>query len=110
MAGTVLEVLGVALIGIGLVLATIGLYGLLRLPDSDILGQLHAAGLLTGPAVIAVLLAAVDTRNAEVVTSAALVVVFLVVTAPLSSHAIARAAHRREGEGEERRADDASRR
>jgi monovalent cation/proton antiporter MnhG/PhaG subunit len=110
MAGTLLDVLGIGLIGLGLVLATIALYGLLRLPDSEILSQLHAAGLLTGPAVMLVLLAAVATGEGEVITSAALVIVFLAVTAPLSSHAIARAAHRRDGPGEEDGAADAGRR
>jgi monovalent cation/proton antiporter MnhG/PhaG subunit len=110
MIGTVLEALGAGLVVAGLLLATIALVGLLRLPDANLLGQLHAAGLLTGPAVIAVLLAAVGTRNAEIATSAALVVVFLLVTAPLSSHAIARAAHRRDDDDEGRRAADAGRR
>jgi monovalent cation/proton antiporter MnhG/PhaG subunit len=110
MIGTVLEALGAGLIVAGLVLATIALVGLLRLPDANLLGQLHAAGLLTGPAVLAVLLAAVGTGNGEIVTSAVLVFAFLLVTAPLSAHAIARAAHRRGADDEGRRAEDAGRR
>lgn len=39
----------------------IGLYGMLRRPD--IFEQLHAAGLITGPAIVLVLLASVPTRN-----------------------------------------------
>ena len=57
--GTILDVAGVALLVLGLLLATIGLYGLLRMPD--IFHQLHAAGLVTGPAIILILLAAVAT-------------------------------------------------
>ena len=89
----VLDIVGAALIALGLLLATIGLYGLLRFPD--IFHQLHPAGLVAGPAVILVLLAAVATGSAEIVTSAALVLLFVLVTSPLSTHAIAQAARRR---------------
>jgi len=89
----VLDIVGAFLLGLGLLLATVGLYGLLRIPD--IFHQLHPAGLVTGPAVILVLLAAVSTGNAEIITSAALVILFLLVTSPLSTHAIAQAARRR---------------
>jgi len=89
----VLDVVGGVLLGVGLLLATIGLYGLLRMPD--IFHQLHPAGLVTGPAVILVLLASAATGSAEIITSAALVILFLLVTSPLSTHAIAQAARRR---------------
>jgi len=88
-----LAVIAVALLLLGLTLATIGLVGLLRMPE--ILHQLHAAGLVTGPAVILVLLASVASGSAEIITSAALVILFVLVTAPLSAHAIAQAARRR---------------
>jgi monovalent cation/proton antiporter MnhG/PhaG subunit len=93
MAGALLDALTIALLGLGLLLATIGLYGMLRRPA--IFEQLHAAGMVTGPAVVLVLLAAVGTRSAEIITSAVLVVLFVLVTSPLSSHAIAQAARRR---------------
>jgi multicomponent Na+:H+ antiporter subunit G len=89
----ILEIVGVVLLGLGLLLATIGLYGMLRHPD--IFHQLHPAGLVTGPAVILVLLAAVATRSAEIITSAALVILFVLVTSPVSTHAIEHAARRR---------------
>lgn len=91
--GPVLDALGVALLMLGLLLATIGLYGLLRMPD--VFHQVHPAGLVTGPAAILVLLASPATRNAEIITSAVLVIVFLLVTSPLAGHAIAQAARRR---------------
>jgi monovalent cation/proton antiporter MnhG/PhaG subunit len=91
MIGTVLEVAGVVLLVLGLALATIGLYGLLRMPA--IFDQLHAAGLVTGPATLLILLAAVATASAEIITSAALVFLFVLITAPLSGHAIAQAAY-----------------
>ena len=97
--GTALDVLGACLLGLGLLLATVGLYGVLRMPD--IFDQLHAAGLVTGPAVLVVLLAALTTRSADIVTSAALLFVFVLITAPLSGHAIARAAWLRPGPDED---------
>jgi monovalent cation/proton antiporter MnhG/PhaG subunit len=89
----ILDIVGAALLLLGLLLATIGLYGLLRM--RDIFHQLHPAGLVTGPAVILVLLACVATGSAEIITSAVLVLLFVLVTSPLSTHAIAQAARRR---------------
>lgn len=105
MIGTLLTVVGAVALVLGLLLATIGLYGLLRRPD--VFHQLHAAGLVTGPATILVLLAAVGTRKAEIITSAALVVLFVLITSPLSGHAIAQAAFRRRtrAEADEREPD-----
>lgn len=89
----ILDVVGAALLMLGLLLATIGLYRLLRMPD--IFHQLHSAGLITGPAVIVVLVASVATASAEIITSAVLVILFVLITSPLSTHAIAQAALRR---------------
>jgi multicomponent Na+:H+ antiporter subunit G len=97
--GAALQAVAIAALGLGLLLATVGLYGLLRRPE--IFHQLHAAGLVTGPASILVLVASVATRSAEIITSAVLVIVFLLITSPLAGHAIARAARRREPEDDE---------
>ena len=88
-----LGTVGVTALLAGLGLATIGLYGMLR--RSDIFEQLHAAGLVTGSAVILVLIASVGTGAPEIVTSAFLVLAFVLVTSSLSTHAIALAAWRR---------------
>ncbi len=100
--GALLDVAGAAALFLGLSLATIGLYGLLRKPD--IFHQLHPAGLITGPAVILVLLAALTTGSVEIITSAILVVGFILVTSSVSGHAIAQAAYvateRRRARGE----------
>lgn len=93
-----LVVLAIAALAIGLGLATIGLYGLLRMPA--ILHQLHPAGLVTGPAVILVLLASIA-GSVETVTSSVLVILFLLITSPLSTHAIARAAYHQEHDGQD---------
>ena len=47
--------------------------------------------------VIAVLASSVATRNAGVITAAALAIAFVVLTSPVSGHAIANAALRRSG-------------
>jgi monovalent cation/proton antiporter MnhG/PhaG subunit len=106
MAGTLLSALGGVVLVLGLSLATIGLYGLLRRPD--IFHQLHAAGLVTGPATILVLLAAIGARSAEIITSAVLVILFVLITAPLSGHAIAQAAFRRRNAAEQSEDDDSA--
>ena len=62
MLDVLLDVVALALLGGGLTLVTIGLYGMLRL--DDILHQLHAAALITGPGVVLILLAAIGSRNA----------------------------------------------
>jgi monovalent cation/proton antiporter MnhG/PhaG subunit len=85
---------------LGLSLISIGLYGLLRKPD--IFHQLHPAGLITGPAVLLVLGASLGTGQAETITSAVLVITFILITSSLSSHAIARAAARVATRAEER--------
>jgi monovalent cation/proton antiporter MnhG/PhaG subunit len=90
---TAMEIAGLVLLAAGLLLATIGLYGMLRHPG--IFDQIHAAGLVTGPAIILVLLASIVTREAEIITSAALVILFVLVTSPLSGHATAQAAYLR---------------
>jgi multicomponent Na+:H+ antiporter subunit G len=98
MLATLLDLSSIIALGLGLTLATIGLYGLLRMPD--VFHQLHPNGLITGPAVILVLLASICTGRAEIITSAAVVILFVLITAPLSSHAIAQAAHDRARVGE----------
>jgi monovalent cation/proton antiporter MnhG/PhaG subunit len=92
MLGTLVDAVAITLLVLGLTLATVGLYGLLRMPG--IFDQLHAMGLITGPSIILILMAAVATGSAEIITSAALVFMFVFVTAPLSGHAIAQAAYR----------------
>ena len=93
-------VAGGAILLLGLTLVSIGLFGLLRKPD--IFHQLHPAGLITGPAVLLVLAASFATGHAETITSAVLVITFILITSSLSSHAIARAAARVATRAEER--------
>ncbi len=98
MISILLDVVGGVLLVLGLVLLTISVVGVLRLPDTY--GQLHAQGLASGPGVIAILASSVATENAAIMTFAALAIAFVAFTSPVSSHAIARAAHRRGGRTE----------
>lgn len=95
----ILDVIASAFLFVGLTLATIGLYGMLRL--RDMLHQLHAAALVTGPGIVLILLAAIGSDSAEIMTSAALVLLFVLVTSPLAAHAIAQAALRRDADEED---------
>jgi len=87
MVEPVAGVLGSAVLLLGLTLSTIGMIGLLR--KADVFAQLHAAGLITGPGVILVLVASLASGKAEIATSALLIVAFVLVTSSLSTHAIA---------------------
>lgn len=95
MISAVLDVIGSVLLLLGLTLMTISVYGVLRQPDTY--GQLHAQGLATGPGVICVLASSIATENAAIITFAVLAIAFVVLTSPVSGHAIARTAHRRRG-------------
>jgi monovalent cation/proton antiporter MnhG/PhaG subunit len=83
---------GSAFLLLGLTIATIGLIGLFRFPN--LFEQLHAAGLITGPAAILVLLASLASGSVHILTSALLVVAFILITSSLSTHVIALAAWR----------------
>ena len=93
MVTVVLDVLAVVLLALGAIIMTISVYGVARMPD--VYSQLHAAGMASGLGAITILLASIATRDAGTITDAVLVIAFLLLTAPISSHAIAWAAYRR---------------
>ena len=62
----VLDVFGGVLLMVGLLLLTISIVGVLRMPDT--LSQLHAQGVATGPGVIAIFASSVATENAVIIT------------------------------------------
>lgn len=82
-----------ALVLLGVVVMTIGVYGLFRMPD--VYTQLHAASKAVFLGVVALLVASVATREPAIVLRAALIAAFLVVTTPVAAHAVARAAFQR---------------
>ena len=84
-------VLADALVVLGVVVMTVGVYGVFRMPDTYT--QLHAASKAVFLGVIALLVASAATGEAAVIARAALVAVFLLLTTPISAHVIARAAY-----------------
>ena len=94
MWGGALGIAGYALAAVGLAVVVLAVYGMLRLPD--VYMQLHAASKAAALGVIALLGASVGTGDLETIGRAALVAAFLLITAPVSSHAIAAAARARE--------------
>lgn len=79
---------------LGLAILTIGVYGVVRLPD--VYTQLHAASKAGFLGVAALLAAAALEGNGAIVARAILIMALLTVTTPVAAHAVARAAHRRE--------------
>ncbi|HEV2059389.1 MAG TPA: monovalent cation/H(+) antiporter subunit G, partial [Solirubrobacteraceae bacterium] len=77
---------------LGLVILTIGVYGVVRLPD--VYTQLHAASKAGFLGVAALLAAAAVEGESAIVARAVLIVALLTVTTPVAAHAVARAAHR----------------
>ena len=86
-ASDVLTVLGVAIL-------TIGVYGVVRMPD--VYTQLHAASKAGFLGIAALLAAAALQEGGATVARAVLVVALLALTTPVAAHAIGRAAHRRD--------------
>lgn len=82
-----------ALVVLGLVVTTLGVLGLFRMPD--VYTQLHAAGKAVFLGVIAFLVASLATRDPAIAARVVLIAVFLLLTTPVAAHAIARAARQR---------------
>ncbi len=82
-----------ALVVLGLFVMTVGVYGVIRMPDTYT--RLHAASKAVFLGVISLLVASVVTGDEEIILRAALIAVFLMLTTPVSAHVIARAAYRR---------------
>jgi multicomponent Na+:H+ antiporter subunit G len=90
------------LTGLGLVLLTLAVYGVVRLPD--VYTQMHAASKAGFLGIALLLGAAAVGGGGATIARALLVIALLTVTTPVAAHAIARAARRR---GEELRTPDA---
>lgn len=82
-----------ALIVVGLLLITIGVYGVLRLPD--VYTQLHAASKAAFLGVSALLVAGALGGDGAIVARAVLIVALLALTTPVAAHVIAKAARGR---------------
>ena len=74
-----------------LLLLTIAVYGMVRMPDTY--ARLHAASKAVFLGLLPLLLVACLTGDRGIITRAILIAAFLLLTTPVSSHAIARAAY-----------------
>ncbi len=79
-----------ALVLLGLVVTTLGVVGMFRMPD--VYSELHAASKVVVLGVVAFLIASVAAGDAAVTSRAVLIAAFLILTTPVGAHAIARAA------------------
>jgi multicomponent Na+:H+ antiporter subunit G len=82
-----------ALVLLGLIVCTVGVLGLFRMPD--VFAQLHAAAKAVFLGIAAFLLAAAAGGEGPVLARVVLIGVLLLVTTPVAAHVIARAAWRR---------------
>jgi multicomponent Na+:H+ antiporter subunit G len=79
---------------LGLAILTIGVYGILRMPD--VYTQLHAASKAGFLGVTALLAAAAIQGDGATIARSVLIVALLALTTPVAAHAVGRAARRRE--------------
>jgi multicomponent Na+:H+ antiporter subunit G len=85
------------LIVLGLLVMTVGVLGLFRMPDVYL--QLHAASKAVVLGVVAIALAVTATGDGAIIARALLISAALVFTSPAATHAIARAAFHEEERG-----------
>lgn len=81
------------LIVLGLIVLTLSVYGVVRLPD--VYTKLHASGKAAFLGVSALLLAAALGGDPAIVARVVLVVAALTLTTPVAAHVVAQAAHHR---------------
>lgn len=100
--GSVLPYLADALVVLGVFVMTLGVYGLIHLPDTY--ARLHAASKVVSLGVVSLLLASTATGDPAIIFRVVLISAFLLVTTPVAAHVIARAAYKREERMEGRQA------
>jgi len=81
------------LVVLGLLVTTLGVAGMFRLPD--VYSQLHAAGKAVFLGVVSLLVASLAAGDGSAAARAVIIALFLLLTTPVGAHAIARAAHAR---------------
>ncbi len=82
---------------LGLLALTVGVYGVIRLPGTYL--KVHASSKAVFLGVLPLLVAAAATGDPAIAYRAALVAALLLLTAPISAHAITKAAYQREDGG-----------
>lgn len=91
---TPLDVAGAVLVVVGVGFLTLGVVGMLRLPDTY--AKAHAVGKAVVLGILVLLAAAATTGEPQIVSRVVLVAVVVLVTAPVVGHAVGRAVY--EGE------------
>ena len=91
MAAALVPFLADALVVLGVAVMTVGVYGVIRMPD--LYTRLHAASKSVFLGVIALALASAVTGQAEIIARVLLISVVLLLTTPVAAHAIARGAY-----------------
>lgn len=87
---TLAEVISDAFIVLGLVVMTIGVIGIFRMPD--VYTKLHAASKSVFLGVCSLLIAVSFSGNPEIIARSVLIGILLIFTTPVAAHEIARAA------------------
>ena len=83
-----------ALVLLGLCALTVGVYGVIRMPGTFL--KLHAASKAVFLGGIPLLLAAAATGDPAIIYRAVLIATLLLLTTPISAHAITKAAYQRD--------------
>ena len=82
-----------ALVALGILVMTIGVYGVVRMPDTYT--RLHVASKMVFLGAIPLLLASALTGGREVTLRVILIAFFILLTTPVSAHMVGRAAYLR---------------
>jgi multicomponent Na+:H+ antiporter subunit G len=82
-----------ALVILGILMMTLGVYGVVRMPDTYT--RLHVASKMVSLGAMPLLLASALTGGQEVILRVILIGFFLLVTTPVSAHMVGRAAYLR---------------
>lgn len=90
---TVLNAIAVLLVMLGLLVMTIAVIGLVRMREPIM--KLHATSKAVVLGNVSLLLAAMTTGDGALMARALLIILFLLITAPLSAHVLARAMYYR---------------
>ncbi|QYJ16129.1 Na(+)/H(+) antiporter subunit G [Rubrobacter xylanophilus DSM 9941] len=91
--GALLPWIADALVVLGVAVITVGVYGMIRMPDTYT--RLHAASKAVFLGVISLLAASVVTGQPAIIFRVVLISLFLLLTSPVAAHVIGQAAYRR---------------
>lgn len=94
MIESALDLLGIALITLGLTVTGVTIYGVVRMKGLSV--RLQAASKAAMLGTVAILAASVGTGDGNTIARAAIVILFLLLTTPVAAHAIIQAAYRRD--------------